>query len=50
MGPAALGRGSAPSGVEEAPQCRQNADMPITEVMVVANDNSRQLDNSIGAM
>lgn len=50
MGPAALGRGNAASSVVEAPQCRQNADMPITEVMVVTNDNSRQLDNSIAVM
>lgn len=51
MGPAALGRGNAESSVvEEAPQCRQNADMPITEVMVVTNDNGRQLDNSVAVM
>lgn len=50
MGPAALGRGNAESSVVEAPQCRQNADMPITEVMVVTNDSNRQLDNSIGVM
>lgn len=43
MGPAALGRENAASSVVEALQCRQNADMPITEVMVVTNDK-RQLD------
>lgn len=47
MGPAALGRGNAARSAVAALQCRQNADMPITEVMVVTNDNGRQLDNSI---
>lgn len=50
MGPAALGRENVASSVVEALQCRQNADMPITEVMVVTNDKKRQLDNSIPVM
>lgn len=48
MGPATHGRENAASSVVvEALQCRQNADMPIPEVMVVTNDKSRQLDNNI---
>lgn len=50
MGPAAPGREKAASSELEALQCRQNADMPITEVMVVTNDKSRQLDNSRAVM
>jgi len=50
MGPAALGREIAASSVVEALQCRQNADMPITDVMVVTNDKRRQLNNTIAVM
>lgn len=50
MGLAALGRENAASSVAETLQCRQNADMPITEVMVVTNDKNRQLDKSIAVM
>lgn len=47
MGPATHGRENAASRVVEALQCRQNADMPIQEVTLVTNDESRQLDNNI---
>lgn len=42
-----MGENALSSAVVEALQCRQNADMPITEVIVVTNDKKRQLDNSI---
>lgn len=45
-----LGEKTLLSSVVEALQCRQNADMPITEVMVVTNDKKRQLDNTIAVM
>lgn len=47
MGPATHGRENAASSVVEALQCRQNADMPIPEVTLDANNKSRQLDNNI---
>lgn len=50
MGPAALGRENATSGVVEALQCRQNADTPIPQVVVVTNDKRRQLDQTITVM
>lgn len=49
-GPCCSWEKNAASSVVEALQCRQNADMPITEVMVVTNDKRRQLDNSIAVM
>lgn len=49
-GPCRSWEKNAASSVVEALQCRQNADMPITAVVVVTNDKRRQLDNSIAVM